>query len=169
MRIAKLAGLLGCLWAGGAACGTSAGGWPPDAREAFPASDLPDAVAFSVEAIQPGGTTTAVERVWRDGEAGFLVTKSYDVGDASHSRSVWLREDGEVIERTHEIGIDEAHEAAVAAVDALGEGSVAMVEVVQRGPDGERYRFRITRPDGTRSVVECSLAGTDVRRLCWPR
>lgn len=169
MRIAKLASLLGVLWVPIAACGTHAAWQGTGSSELITEAELPDPVAFAVQAIQPGGKTEAVQRVWRDGEASFAVTKSYDVGGVPRRRSVWLEGDGDVIERTHEIAIEQADALARGAIEALDAGRALAVEVVQREPGAELYRFLVEQADGTRSVFECSLTGTDIRRLPGPR
>lgn len=126
-------------------------------------ADLPERVVVAVEAIQPGGTTVEVSRVWRGDLETFSVTKSYGEGAAAQRRSALLTAGGEVIERTHEIPISEVQGAAHRAVTALSRGSIRRVEVVQPAPGVERYRFWLGQADRSSWVVECSLAGEQVQ------
>lgn len=126
-------------------------------------SDLPSRVALAVDAIQPGGTTLAVSRVWLGDGAAFSITKLYGEGAAARQRSVLLSAAGEVIERAHQIPTAEVAASAHRAVTALSRGDIRVIEVVQDEPGVERYRFWLESDDGARFVVECNLAGEQMR------
>lgn len=125
------------------------------------AADLPEPVVIAVEAIQPGGTTLEISRVWRGGVVSFSVVKLYGEGEAAQRRRAWLTANGEVIERAHQIPTAEVAEAAREAAAAVGEIEIA--EVVQTEPGVEHYRFWLRGDSGAQFVAECSLRGTDLR------
>ena len=126
-------------------------------------ADLPHRVAIAVQAIQPGGATLEVSRVWRGDLEAFSITTRYGEGAAAQLRSALLSADGEVIERTHQLPIAEVAAAAHQAVAALGLGRIVVAEVVQTEPGAEHYRVWLEQADGAKFVAECSLAGEQMR------
>ncbi len=127
------------------------------------AADLPQTVARAVESIQPGGSKISVAQVWRSSDVAYRIETEYVNGRSTELRSVLLDEDGQVIERSHQVSLREVGRIARLLVADLDRGETRRVEVVQQGAGEESYRFHLRLPDGRRTIVRCGLDGGDMR------
>lgn len=127
------------------------------------ASELPEHVHLAVAAIQPRGRTLEVARIWTPNGGGHAVGVIHGEFGAARRRHVVVADDGSVLERSHEIRLDEVSKSVRDVIRRLGRGEIARVEVVQRGPADESYRFEIEGPKGLRTIATCTLSGTMVR------
>jgi hypothetical protein len=132
------------------------------ARAPLAARELPDPVARTVAAIQPGGAMRAM-REWSEAGEGFFVETVYGPEDR---RTLRLSADGGVRERSHTIEAAAMAVEARAAIERLRLGTIAHVAAVQG--EGHSEWYRATLRDGARlHVVDCGLDGAvrSVERL----
>lgn len=119
---------------------------------------VPADLRRSLESIAPGGEVTYCARVLGD-DPGWLVEKTYPTGGGAaepHSRSVRVRDDGSLVERTHQLPLAEVPRSVLRA--ALGVGSdVRHARVVQA--DGEWFRLTVDNAFGWRHEVDVSPDG----------
>lgn len=130
----------------------------------MPRTELPREVARMVDAIQPGGTAVIVTRVWRSNGTAYRVVTQYPDDDTTNvRRTVLIDDEGQVVERSHEILESEVPGNIRDSVAELGRGTIQVIDVVQRGPGEEHYRFHLKLPDGRHFVARCQLDGTGLR------
>ena len=119
---------------------------------------VPADLRRTLEAIAPGGDVTYCARILGT-EPGWLVEKSYPTDDGPaepHTRSVRVRDDGSLIERTHQLPLAEVPRSVLRA--ALGIGNdVRHARVVQA--EGEWFRLTVDNAFGWQHEVDVSADG----------
>ncbi|MCB9868885.1 MAG: hypothetical protein H6837_03455 [Planctomycetes bacterium] len=121
-----------------------------------PHQAIPEPVRRSAELfLLPEGELVACGREWdADGRRGYRMVKRY--GDPLRLRSAWVDGSGGVLERSHDISLEQCPKADLEAARALEPGEPTRVEFVQGGRDSPGHlRIHLVTAAGHRWVFEC--------------
>jgi hypothetical protein len=119
---------------------------------------LPAAVRLAAEAIAPGGDAEFTGREWGPRGDGYRIEKRYDEGQQHAFRSLLVRADGVVLERSHSVGVAKAPAAIVGTAMRIGR-EVLRCEIVSGSASEEGWRVLVRDGAGRSHVVELDLDG----------
>lgn len=122
-------------------------------------SELPAAARKAADAIQPGGADLRCAREHGGDEPRYLVAGSYPTGGW---REVLLFADGTVVERSHQVDVNQLPEEVARTARAYS-GTLERACAVQGAPGDEWYRLRFLT-QGEIHVLDCGRDGSP-RRL----
>ena len=125
--------------------------------------NLPATVRTALEAVAPAGKMTFCGREWSSRGDGYRIDKDYTDQPEPHTRSLLLAANGQVLERSHSVGIADVPQHILAT--ALQTGPRIDVAHIVSGPEHEEYWLVIVRDRSDRSYrLHIGLEGQELSR-----